>query len=111
MSKLSASELVEVEEQLRVYGMMKFPPDFMNIGKQPFSWVYDNRPEWVKFSENWKEATGLFKFWYLYVKLRGSIKKTNDKSADGQTTDNSEVPVYTVPVADEWRRKTISPSA
>ena len=102
MTKLTASELVEVEEQLRVYGMMKFPPDFMNIGKQPFTWVYENRPEWVKFSENWKEATGLFSFWYLYVKLRASIKKTtNDQSADGQTNKESDVPVYTIPVDDE----------
>ena len=101
---MNAEELTIVEEQLRVYGLMKFPKDFMNISEKTFSWVYENRAEWVKFSENWKEATGLFKFWYLYVKLRGSIKKTktnNDQSTDGQSHSNKECPVYTLPMDNE----------
>ena len=86
-----------VEDQLRTYGLIKFPPSFMNIGEKTFSWVYDNRAEWVKFSEKWETATGLFQFWYLYVKLRGSLLKTHDQHTNGNT-DNNESPIYTVPV-------------
>ena len=87
-----------IEDQLRTYGLMKFPDKFMNIGLKTFSWVYANRAEWVKFSEAWESSTGLFKFWYLYVKLRGSLlKKSNDQSADRNDNEN-ESPVYTVPV-------------
>ena len=88
----------DIEDQLRTYGLMKFPDQFMNIGLKTFSWVYDNRAEWVKFSEAWEEATGLFKFWYLYVKLRASLlKKGNDQSTDGNENDN-QGPVYTIPL-------------
>ena len=87
-----------VEDQLRTYGLMKFPENFMNIGLKTFSWVYANRAEWVKFSEAWETSTGLFKFWYLYVKLRASLlKKSNDQSTDGIDNSN-EGPVYTVPL-------------
>jgi len=87
-----------VEDQLRTYGLMKFPENFMNIGLKSFSWVYANRAEWVKFSLAWETSTGLFKFWYLYVKLRASlIKKRNDQSPDGNENGN-EGPVYTVPL-------------
>ena len=87
-----------IEDQLRTYGLMKFPDKFMNIGLKTFSWVYANRAEWVKFSEAWESSTGLFKFWYLYVKLRASLlKKSNDQSADRNDNEN-ESPVYTVPV-------------
>ena len=87
-----------IEDQLRTYGLMKFPDKFMNIGLKTFSWVYANRAEWVKFSEAWESSTGLFKFWYLYVKLRASLlKKSNDQSADRNDNEN-ESPVYTVPL-------------
>ena len=87
-----------IEDQLRTYGLMKFPDKFMNIGLKTFSWVYANRAEWVKFSEAWESSTGLFKFWYLYVKLRASLlKKSNDQSADRNDNEN-EGPVYTVPL-------------
>ena len=89
-----------VLEQLGVYGLMKFPKNFMNISEKTFSWVYENRPQWVGFSEKWKEATGLFKFWYLYVKLRGSLVKKNVKPTDGANNSDGGVPVYTVPVVD-----------
>lgn len=98
---MNSEDLNLVETQLRVYGQMKFPKDFMNISEKTFSWVYDNRPEWVKFSENWKESTGLFNFWYMYVKLCRSIKKADDKSTDGQSPEKSKVPVYTIPVDDK----------
>ena len=88
-----------VEEQLRIYGLMKFPKDFMNISEQKFSWVYENRPAWVEFSEKWQSATGLFKFWYLYVKLRRSLLK-NDQPSDGSNNSDSDEPYYTVPVAE-----------
>ena len=101
MSNKSVDEEQLIEEQLKVYGLMKFPPDFMNIGEKQFYWVFENRPEWVKFSENWKEATGLFKFWYLYVKLRGSLLKNNDQPSERQCPSNSETPVYDLPMADE----------
>ena len=84
-----------VLEQLAVYGLMKFPKDFMNIAEKTFSWVYENRPEWVGFSEKWKESTGLFNFWYLYVKLRGSVVK-NDKSTDGAQNEDRSKSVYTL---------------
>lgn len=86
-----------IEDQLRTYGLMKFPPEFMNIGLKTFSWVYENRAEWVKFSEKWETATGLFQFWYLYVKLRASLIKSNDQSANGSDNENGG-PVYTVPL-------------
>ena len=89
-----------VEDQLRTYGLIKFPESFMNIGEQTFAWVYQNRPEWVKFSEKWETATGLFQFWYLYVKLRGSLLKNthdDDKHTNGNT-DSNESPIYTVPL-------------
>ena len=87
-----------VEDQLRTYGLMKFPDNFMNIGLKSFSWVYENRAEWVKFSESWETATGLFKFWYLYVKLRASLlKKSNDQSTNGIENGNKG-PVYTIPL-------------
>ena len=87
-----------IEDQLRTYGLMKFPENFMNIGLKTFSWVYENRAAWVKFSEAWETSTGLFKFWYLYVKLRASLlKKSNDQSADRSDNEN-ESPVYTVPL-------------
>ena len=88
-----------VIEQLETFGIMRFPKDFMDIGEKSFEWVYENRPEWVKFTEQWKTADGLFKFWYLYVKLRGSIqKKDNDKSSTGQSDSNEDEPVYTIPL-------------
>ena len=68
----------------------------MNIGLKTFSWVYDNRAEWVKFSEKWETATGLFQFWYLYVKLRGTLLK-DDQPTDGNENAD-ENPVYTIPV-------------
>ena len=87
-----------IEDQLRTYGLMKFPDKFMNIGLKTFSWVYANRAAWVKFSEAWETSTGLFKFWYLYVKLRASLlKKSNDQSTDRNDNEN-EGPVYTVPL-------------
>ena len=96
MSKNLADEIL-VKDQLEVYGLLKFPKDFMDIGEKTFSWVYENRPEWVKFTEEWETADGLFKAWYLYVKLRGSIqKKDNDQSADGSSDENKDRPVYTV---------------
>ena len=102
VKEMNGEDLTLVEEQLRVYGAMKFPKDFMDISEKTFSWVYDNRAEWVKFSENWKEATGLFKFWYMYVKLCRSIKKATDvQSTDGQSTEKQETPVYTIPVDDK----------
>ena len=85
-----------VEDQLRTYGLLKFPEGFMNIGLKTFSWVYDNRAEWVKFSEKWETATGLFQFWYLYVKLRGTLLK-DDQPTDGNENE-SKGPVYTIPV-------------
>ena len=88
-------------DQLRVYGLLKFPKDFMNIGEKTFGWVYDNRAEWVKFSSKWEKATGLFQAWYLYVKLRMSIDKTtDDKSPDGKQGGDTDVPHYTVPMDD-----------
>lgn len=102
MSTESATDIEIVEEQLHVYGLMRFPKEFMNISQKAFWWVYDNRKEWVEFSEKWKEATGLFKFWYLYVKLRASIRlKSHDQSPDRSTNENQREPVYTVPLADE----------
>ena len=86
-----------IEDQLRTYGLMKFPDNFMNIGLKTFSWVYENRAEWVKFSERWETATGLFQFWYLYVKLRASLIKSNDQSSDGSDNENGG-PVYTIPL-------------
>lgn len=86
-----------VEDQLITYGLLKFPDNFMNIGLKTFTWVYENRAEWVKFSEKWETATGLFQFWYLYVKLRGSLIKSNDQSANGSDNENCG-PVYTVPL-------------
>ena len=71
------SDQINVLEQLSVYGLMKFPKDFMNVSEQTFKWVYENRPEWVNFSEKWESSTGLFQFWYLYVKLRASIVKND----------------------------------
>ena len=99
MSKQTTDEEKQmVLEQLAVYGLMKFPKDFMNIAEKTFSWVYEHRAEWVKFSEAWEEATGLFKFWYLYVKLRASLlKKSDDQSTDGNENDNKG-PVYTIPL-------------
>ena len=88
-----------VLEQLAIYGLMKFPKEFMNIAEKTFSWVYENRPEWVGFSEKWKESTGLFKFWFLYVKLRGSVvKNNNDQPSDGAENGHGGEPVYTLPV-------------
>ena len=91
-------EDVLLEEQLRMYGLMKFPDQFMNIGLKTFSWVYDNRAEWVKFSEAWEEATGLFKFWYLYVKLRASLLKKSDDQSTDRNENCDKGPVYTIPV-------------
>ena len=87
-----------VEDQLRTYGLIKFPSEFMNIGEKTFSWVYANRKEWVKFSEKWETATGLFQFWYLYVKLRGSLLKNTDDKSTNRDKDGSNGPVYTIPV-------------
>ena len=91
-------EDVLLEEQLKMYGLMKFPDKFMNIGLKTFSWVYEHRAEWVKFSAAWEEATGLFKFWYLYVKLRASLlKKSDDQSTDrNENCDKGQV--YTIPL-------------
>ena len=88
-----------VEDQLRTYGLMKFPENFMNIGLKTFSWVYANRAEWVKFSLAWETSTGLFKFWYLYVKLRASLLKKSKGNKSANRDDNAnEGPVYTIPL-------------
>ena len=89
-----------VLEQLSVYGLMKFPKDFMNISEKTFSWVYENRTQWVEFSVKWKNATGLFKFWYLYVKLRRSLVK-NDKPSNGKNPKDGSDPVFTLPMVDK----------
>lgn len=80
-----------VAEQLETFGVMKFPPNFMDIGEKRFHWVFENRPEWVKFTKQWEKADGLFKFWYLYVKLRCSIDKKENESPEG-----TNKPVYTI---------------
>ena len=86
-------------DQLEVYGLLKFPKDFMDIGEKTFKHVYADRPEWVEFSSKWETATGLFQAWYLYVKLRMSIDKNKDvKSADRKPTGDTDVPYYTVPM-------------
>ena len=86
-------------DQLRVYGLLKFPKDFMDIGEKTFDWVYENRTEWVDFSSKWETATGIFQAWYLYVKLRMSIDKNkDDKPPDGKSTGDTNVPYYTVPM-------------
>ena len=87
-----------VLEQLNTFGMMKFPKDFMNIGEKRFDWVYENRTEWVRFTEQWETASGLFKFWYMYVKLRESINKKNDQPTAGTSDTSADRPVYTVPL-------------
>ena len=97
--QITADEEELVIDQLKTFGIMKFPKDFMNIGEKRFDWVYENRPEWVEFTSKWETAEVLFKFWYLYVKLRGSIqKKNNDKSSTGQSDSNEDEPVYTIPL-------------
>ena len=84
-------------DQLRVYGLLKFPKDFMNIGEKTFVWVYENRTEWVKFSSKWETATGLFQAWYLYVKLRMSIDKNKDaESPNGKPSGDKSTPYYTI---------------
>ena len=88
-------------DQLRVYGLLKFPKDFMDIGEKTFDWVYENRAEWVDFSSKWETATGIFQAWYLYVKLRMSIDKNkDDKSPNGQPTGDGDVPHYTISMDD-----------
>ena len=88
-------------DQLRVYGLLKFPKDFMDIGEKTFDWVYENRAEWVDFSSKWETATGIFQAWYLYVKLRMSIDKNkDDKSPDGKPTGSGDVPHYTISMDD-----------
>ena len=87
-----------VLEQLNTFGMMKFPKDFMNIGEKRFDWVYENRTEWVRFTEQWETASGLFKFWYMYVKLRESINKKDDQPTAGASDTSADRPVYTVPL-------------
>jgi hypothetical protein len=42
-------------------------------GKQ-FSEVYTSRPKFVKFTRSWTAATGEFKLWFQYVKLRDEQK-------------------------------------
>ena len=88
-----------VVEQLQTFGVMKFPKDFMDISEKRFDWVYENRPEWVEFTSQWEKADGLFKFWYLYVKLRRSISQKNDDQPPAGSCDASEdKPVYTIPL-------------
>ena len=88
-------------DQLKVYGLLKFPKDFMDIGEQTFEWVYENREQWVEFSSKWETATGIFQAWYLYVKLRMSINKNRDaKSPDRKSNGDGSVPYYTVPMDD-----------
>ena len=89
------------KDQLKVYGLLKFPTDFMDIGEKTFDYVYENRSEWVEFSSKWEKATGIFQAWYLYVKLRMSIdKNTDDKPPDGQSSGDGDVPHYTLPVVE-----------
>ena len=75
------------KDQLKVYGLLKFPKEFMDIGEKTFVYVYENR--------------GVFQAWYLYVKLRMSINKNrDDKSPDRKSNGDGSIPYYTVPVAD-----------
>ena len=86
------------KDQLKVYGLLKFPPDFMDIGEKTFDYVYENRSEWVVFSSKWATATGIFQAWYLYVKLRMSIDKNkDDKSSNRDSNEDGSAPCYTVP--------------
>ena len=95
--QMTADEEELVIDQLKTFGIMKFPKDFMNIGEKRFDWVYENRPEWVEFTSKWETADGLFKFWYLYVKLRRSIStNSDDQSTDGKSKSSKEAPVYTI---------------
>ena len=98
MTKEMTDEDVVIE-QLETFGIMRFPKDFMDIGEKSFEWVYENRPEWVEFTSQWEKADGLFKFWYLYVKLRRSISvKSDDQSAKGSSDASTDGPVYTIPL-------------
>ena len=45
-----------------------FPEGFMCIGGMTFSWVFENRKEFVEFTfEKMDKPTGLFKQWKDYV--------------------------------------------
>ena len=54
-AKLTDDEKL-VAEQLETFGVMKFPPNFMDIGEKRSHWVFENRPEWVKFTKQWEKV-------------------------------------------------------
>jgi len=59
---------------------MEFPPNFCNIGEKSFSWVYENKDEFVKHTLNdMKKPTGLFKQWFEYCKMRMKKRSENNK--------------------------------
>ena len=54
-----------------------FPANFMCIGEKSFSWVYENREEFVDFTlTEMHKPTGLFLKWQQYCQAR---KKSEDK--------------------------------
>ena len=48
-----------------------YPPGFYGgIGGKTFRWVFDNKKEWVEYTQAWDNSTGFFEIWLDYVKRR-----------------------------------------
>ena len=54
----------------------RWPDGFMDIGGRTFSWVYENRKDWVDFTRTkMSKPTGLFEQWKNYVLQKSKCPK------------------------------------
>ena len=65
-------------------GETRWPKDFMDISNRTFSWVYENRKEFVEFTlEKMDNASGMFLQWQNYCQQQ--IKDADRKGQAGKS--------------------------
>ena len=70
-----------------------WPEGFMCIGGRTFSWVYDNRKEFVEFTlEKMDKPTKMFKLWKTYcLKQNRNVQKKGISKRQGRVREAQKV--------------------
>ena len=68
--------MTELDSRWPVDDETTFPKDFFDIGEKTFSWVYENRHEFRTYILEIQKATGLWKAFQEYVRMKsGSVRE------------------------------------